>query len=41
MFEVSDGMTIEEFRAQLNHRWPSDRHDEHGMANNYLVAGGR
>jgi ribosomal 50S subunit-recycling heat shock protein len=28
MFEVSDETTIEEFRAQLSHRWASDPHDE-------------
>jgi hypothetical protein len=28
MFVVSDETTSAEFRAQLSHRWPSDRHDE-------------
>ena len=28
MFVVSDETTTAEFRAQLSHRWPSDRHDE-------------
>jgi hypothetical protein len=28
MFAVFDEMTISAFRAQLSHRWPSDRHDK-------------
>jgi hypothetical protein len=28
MFAVSDEMTVSAFRAQLSHRWPSDRHDD-------------